>query len=146
MSTAAMTYTARQPAACAMRPENVRASRMPRMRPLMTLPTTRPRSASGARVAANGTSNCAMTEVMPITAVATMKRPIDGAAAATASPATVIAASVMMRRRRSKRSPSGSIRIRPAAYPICAAVTMRPAVASDTPNRLRSVSSSGCAR
>ena len=49
------------------------------MRPLITLPTTRPRSASGASVAANGTRSCAITEVMPMTAVATMKRPMDGA-------------------------------------------------------------------
>ena len=124
----------------------MRPSRMPRIRPLITDPTTRPRSASGARVAAKGTSSCAITEVRPMTPVAAMNRPIDGATAAAASPATVIAASVVMSARRSKRSPSGSSRISPAAYPIWAAVTMRPATASETPNTWPSVSSSGCAR
>ena len=112
----------------------------------MTVPTTRPRSASGASVAANGTRICAVTDVMPMIPAAAMKKPIDGAIAAATSPATVIAASVVMSRRRSKRSPSGSSRIRPAAYPTWAAVTMRPATAAETPNWPRSVSSSGCAR
>ena len=52
------------------------------MRPLMTLPTTRPRSASGASVAAKGTSNCAITDVRPMSPAAAMKKPIDGATAA----------------------------------------------------------------
>ena len=81
-----------------------------------------------------------------MTPAAAMKKPIDGATAAATSPATVIAASVVMSRRRSKRSPSGSSRIRPAAYPTWAAVTMRPATAADTPNWSRRVSRSGCAR
>ena len=36
-------YTARQPATWAMSPENVRANRIPMSRPLMMVPTTRPR-------------------------------------------------------------------------------------------------------
>ena len=81
----------------------------------MTVPMTRPRSASGESVAANGTRSCAITDVKPMTPAAAMKTPMVGAAAATERPTTVIAASVTISRRRSNRSPSGSSRIRPAA-------------------------------
>ena len=84
----------------------------------MTLPTTRPRSASGASVAASGTRSWAITEVRPMSPAQAMKTPMDGAAAAAASPTAVMAASVVIVRRRSRRSPSGSSRSSPAAYPI----------------------------
>ena len=81
----------------------------------MTVPTTRPRSDSGESVAAKGTRICAITEVRPMTPAAAMKDPMEGAAAAAARPPTVMTASVVISRRRSKRSPSGSSRMRPAA-------------------------------
>ena len=85
------------------------------MRPLMMVPTTRPRWAGSAIVAANGTRIWAMTEVNPTSATAGMNTPTDGEKAAAASPTAVMAASAVMSRRRSSRSPSGIMRMRPAA-------------------------------
>ena len=68
MSPAAMKYGARQPATSATSPDAVRARRIPRRRPLITVPTTRPRSSSAARLAANGTRICAVVDVTPTSA------------------------------------------------------------------------------
>jgi len=81
----------------------------------MTVPSTRPRSASEDSVAAKGTRIWAITEVRPTRPAAAMKRPAVGASAAAARPAAVMTASVVIRRRRSNRSPSGKSRMRPAA-------------------------------
>jgi hypothetical protein len=51
VATADATYTDRQPAMSASVPETVRANRMPMMMPLVTMPTTRPRSPGSAILA-----------------------------------------------------------------------------------------------
>ena len=58
--------TARQEDCAAMKLETGRASMIPIMSPLDTMPTTRPRVASGARCAASGTRICTATEPRPI--------------------------------------------------------------------------------
>ena len=75
---AATANGARQPRASARIPDAVRASSTPMRTPLITVPTTRPRSASGARMLANGIRIWTTTEV-----VAASPR----AAASTATPA-----------------------------------------------------------
>jgi hypothetical protein len=52
MSPAANRYMARQPSASPTTPDNVRESRTPNSRPLVTIPTARPRSSGAASVAA----------------------------------------------------------------------------------------------
>ena len=64
---AEMPKTSRQPPAAATMPLAVRATRMPTSRPLITFPTTFPRSSSGASVLAIGTRICATTDVTPTT-------------------------------------------------------------------------------
>ena len=115
ISAAATQYTVRQPATAATNPETVRANRTPMMRPLMMVPSTRPRSSSSAKVAAIGKRIWAITEVKPTRPMAAAKNPIEGARAAAARPAEVIRASVVISRRRSSRSPRGSSRTRPEA-------------------------------
>ena len=58
---------------------------MPIMSPLDTMPTTRPRVASGARWAASGIRICTATEPRPITAAQARKTAAEGAKAAKAS-------------------------------------------------------------
>ena len=90
---AAIPYIARHPRYSPTRPLTVRAARMPMSRPLMTVPTTRPRSEGSARWAANGTSNCGVIEVTPTTRLAAASQAKLGAAA-TPSRATAAAPSI----------------------------------------------------
>jgi len=115
MMAAAITYTGRQLPAEAIRPLTMRASIIPMMSPLMTVPTTWPRWASGAIEAAIGTTICATTDVTPAIARALASTAKPGAAAAAASAAAVITSSLVMSRRRSSRSPRGTSSARPRA-------------------------------
>ena len=84
-------------------------------RPLMTIPTTRPRSEGSARWAANGTSNCGVIEVTPTARLAAASQAKLGAAA-TPSRATTTAPSIArMNDRRSNRSPRGTKSSMPVA-------------------------------
>ena len=94
----------------------------------MTVPTTRPRWSSDARVAANGTRIWADTEHTPAMATATMRRVISGAAAAPKRARAARARMAGTSRRRMRMSPSGTMSASPIPYPTCDAVTMRPAV------------------
>ena len=84
---AATASGARQPRASARIPEAVRASSIPIRTPLMTVPTTRPRSASGARMLAKGIRIWTTTEVVAATPRAAASAATPGAAAASAIPA-----------------------------------------------------------
>src|SRR6266446_6561059 len=64
-----------------MNPLTTRASSTPMSRPLMIVPTTRPRSWGGARLAANGTMIWGPTVVTPTTKLAIARNVILGAAA-----------------------------------------------------------------
>ena len=88
---------------------------MPISRPLITVPTTLPRCATGDRVAANGTSTWATTENAPVMAVPTSRAAREPALALTTRPAVANSIMVTISRRRSTRSPSGTSRIRPSA-------------------------------
>ncbi|CFT93784.1 Uncharacterised protein [Bordetella pertussis] len=79
----------------------VRASRMPSSRPLMTAPTTLPRSCGSARVAANGTRTCATTDSRPVTAVPSMSQPMPGEKADSSRPTADRAVISAIRVRRS---------------------------------------------
>ncbi len=113
MPTAASANTARQPSAAATSPLTVRATRMPINRPLITVPTTRPRSWSADSDELMGTMIWATTEVRPTTASAAPKTTKLGAAAATPRAAAVRIRVPLMRPRRSRRSPTGTSRARP---------------------------------
>ncbi len=99
--------------AAATIPLIVRASRIPSSNPLITRPTTRPRSFSPASVEANGTRICAAQLVRPTSASAIARTPNDGAAAAIASASASAAISLGMSLRRCSRSPSGTINSNP---------------------------------
>jgi len=59
--------SARQPRLAATKLENGRASMIPASSPPITVPTTRPRLACGARCEANGTRICVATAHTPTT-------------------------------------------------------------------------------
>ena len=82
-------------------------------RPLITVPTTDPRSCSADSDELMGTMICATTELTPTTARAAPNTANAGAVAATAIPAAVTSMASVIRRRRSCRSPSGTTRARP---------------------------------
>ena len=145
MATAAMMNTVRQPRVAATIPLTTRAISTPIIRPLITVPTARPRCCSAARDAAIGTMIWAATVVTPTTASALPSAAISGAAAAAASAADVTTIILVMSRRRSHTSPSGTRKARPAAYPTWPAVTSSPAVEPGTPNEVPIVCSKGCA-
>ena len=90
ISAAESPKTSLQPPSSAMMPLAVRATRIPTSRPLITLPTTRPRSRSAASVLASGSRICATTEVTPTMSSAAASRPKLGAAAVAASASAVI--------------------------------------------------------
>ena len=71
---------------------------MPISSPLITVPTTRPRSWSAASDDAIGTITCATVDVTPTTPSAAPKTTNPGAAAATPSPIAVIASVSVIRR------------------------------------------------
>ncbi len=104
---------ARQPNSSATMLATGRASRMPSSRPLMMLPTTRPRIASGHICAAIGIRICAATELMPISSAANRKTPAFGATAAIARATTVPDRVSTTSRRFSTMSASGTSRISP---------------------------------
>ena len=68
MPPAATRTPTRQPNAAATKPLNVRASRIPISSPLITVPTTRPRSYSAASEELMGTITWATLAVKPTTA------------------------------------------------------------------------------
>nr|GFD25543.1 hypothetical protein [Tanacetum cinerariifolium] len=81
---------------------------MPISRPLITRPTMRPRSASGASVAAIGNRSCGTEEQIPTSTLAMASSPNVGAKAA--APRHTAAASSIhsIKRLRSSISPSGT--------------------------------------
>ena len=83
--------------------------------PLITVPTTLPRSLSLANDAEKATRICPTTEVAPMTTAATYSSPRLGATAAPTRPSAVTRASTTTSRRLSSRSPRGRRRSRPAA-------------------------------
>ena len=112
---AAITYTTRQLDSCAMTPEIERARRMPSKSPLMTMPTTRPRSWSFESDAAMGTSSWAATLPSPTIKVIATRTPTSGAKAEMNSPITVISKTEGTSRRRGSMSPRGRMKARPIA-------------------------------
>ncbi len=108
IAAAANQKTTRQPAAAAIRPLIVRASRIPISRPLITVPTTDPRSCSADSDELIGTTIWATTEVRPTTAIAPPSTAKAGAAAERASAAAVMSMVPLISPRRSCRSPSGT--------------------------------------
>ena len=113
MTAADRANTACQPSRSSSRLETGRDSMMPSISPLMTLPTTRPRLASGARCAAYGTRTCTATEPMPMNSEASRNgsAAVDTDAASSARMATHRTASTS--RLVSTRSPSGTTSSRP---------------------------------
>ncbi len=112
---AAAAYTTRQPATAAMTPEKVRDSRMPISRPLISVPMTRLRWASGASVAAYGTSICTTTEVTPMTTASAPSNCRPGAAALATRASVSTASNPVSNGRRRVMSPIGTTSSRPAA-------------------------------
>ena len=115
MVPAAKTNTQRQPMVAATRPLTTRASSTPIIRPLITVPTARPRWLSAASDAVIGTMICATTVVTPTMARALASAAMSGAAAAAASAADVTTSILVISRRRSRMSPSGTRKARPRA-------------------------------
>ncbi len=115
MNPAAAPYTARHPASWATTPENVRDSRMPISRPLISVPITRLRCSSGASVAAYGTSICTTTEVTPTTMASEPSSSRFGATALAARASVSTASSPVSSGRRRAMSPIGTTSSRPAA-------------------------------
>lgn len=81
----------------------------------MTVPTTAPRRAGGARWAANGTTCCATVLNSPISRDATSRAPAVGATAAAAMATANRVKVAMINPRRSTMSARGTSRNRPAA-------------------------------
>ncbi|MNN71403.1 hypothetical protein D3C81_1873350 [compost metagenome] len=115
ITAAASRYTLRQLPSADSVPATVRASRMPSSRPLINVPTTRPRSSGAARVAANGTNTWATTENIPASAVPSSSTAKLGASALSNRPPATTRAMPTISPRRSSKSPSGTSRIRPTA-------------------------------
>ena len=92
-----------------------------------------------------GTRICAATDPAPTMSPTATSTPMSGAAAETTSPAAVTIRTAGTSQRRVRRSPSGTSRARPTAYPIWAKVTTRPAVPELVPNDRAMSSSTGWA-
>ena len=88
---------------------------MPSISPLITLPTARPRCASGAIAAAIGTSIWITLDAAPATRVASRNTVPDRVNAGSASAAAHAASVATIRRRFSSRSTSGTSSTSPAA-------------------------------
>ena len=86
---------------------------IPASRPAITLPTTLPRVASGARCEANGTSTCAATAHIPTMNAAARKVAAEVDRAAPTKPSTAPPIASITSRRFSITSASGTSRIRP---------------------------------
>ncbi|CAM5367357.1 hypothetical protein SALBM135S_08520 [Streptomyces alboniger] len=108
MTNAAKTNTSRQFPNSASAPAMVRASMMPMSRPLITVPTTAPRSWSAANEAAIGTTICATAETAPTSATEAYSAPSEGEAAAPRRATALRASSPLTSRRRSSTSPNGT--------------------------------------
>ena len=115
ISPAPIQNIARQPRCVPMKPAAVRDRRMPMSSPLITVPTTRPRSVGGARCAAKGTSSCGTTVVMPTAKLAATIHARLGASAAPIKARLTSTVMVTMTRRRSWLSPRGTMSSMPAA-------------------------------
>ena len=86
----------------------MRATRIPISSPLITVPTTWPRSCSRASEELIGTITWAIAEVTPATPIAAANTAKLGATAAATSATAVSASVAVIIRRRSSRSPSGT--------------------------------------
>ncbi len=98
----------RQPSSWATMPLIVRATRMPIKRPLITVPTTLPRSRSPASEEDIATMIWATTAVTPRSATASANTAKLGAAAASPRPAAATSSVTAISPRRSSKSPSGT--------------------------------------
>ena len=110
----------------------------------MTLPTTLPRSAGDARWAAYGMRTCATIELIPTTTDTARNTPKLGARPAASSAAAVTSSVRAARARFSSRSPSGTSRNRPMAYPSWVRVTTSSVRPWLTPKVEEMRPSSGC--
>jgi len=126
IAAAAQAKISRKPPKPAAMPLAVRASNTPIKRPLVTVPTTRPRFSGAAMVAASGISICAATDSRLSEKIATANTGRFGAAAHAIAASAAIRSMTPTSRRRSNRSPRGTTRTRPITYPTCAKVTRRP--------------------
>lgn len=97
--------------------------------PLVTRPTTRPRSAGRASVAAKATSVCVTTARSPTAAIPASKSAAEWAAATTASATTRSSNWATMSLLRSATSPRGTRKKSPNPYPTCVRVTTLPSSA-----------------
>ncbi len=129
-----------------MRPDAVRASRIPTTTPLVTRPTTRPRRSAGASDAAKATSVCVTTARSPIAAMLASRIAEVRAVATAASATTRTSSWVTMRRLRSATSPSGTRKKSPSPYPTCVRVTTLPTSAGLIARSWPTVTRSGWAK
>ena len=100
---------------------------MPTSSPDITLPTTLPREASGARCEANGTRICVATADTPTTNDETKKVAAEPDSAIPIRPITTAPHAQVTSRRFSITSLRGTRHKRPAAKPSCVRATMSPA-------------------
>ncbi|MNH27426.1 hypothetical protein D3C79_875380 [compost metagenome] len=103
-----------QPRKSATKLDKGRESIIPSNKPLMTLPTTRPREESEARYDAKGTSTCVATEPKPMTNKATKNNKICFVIAVVARATAVISKDETISFRFSRISPKGTINSKPA--------------------------------
>ena len=114
VATAEAMNTTGQDVTCVMKLAIGRDSMMPSISPLVTVPTTRPRVASGARWAAKGSSICTTTALDPITSIAARNGSVWRAKAAPSSASAHRPSTDDIRRRFSTMSPSGTMKRRPS--------------------------------
>ena len=105
----------RQPRCVPTKPAAVRDRRMPMSSPLITVPTTRPRSEGAASCAAKGMSSCGTTVVTPMAKLAATITSRLGASPAATSATPTQPHSTRMTLRRSRLSPSGTRNSMPTA-------------------------------
>ncbi len=113
VSTPAAKYGARQPRYSPSVPLNVRASSMPPVAPLSSVPITAPRRSTGTSPAAIGDTTWAATVVVPTATLAASSTGRVGAQPAASSSTPVSPSRVVSSRRLGIRSPSGTIRKMP---------------------------------
>ena len=99
MVSAAKKYTAFQEAISAITLATGRASMMPSISPLITLPTTLPRMPSCAMCAAYSTNTCTATDPMPVSRAQARNRGADGLRAAPNSDSALSATAPSTRER-----------------------------------------------
>ncbi|GLW01677.1 hypothetical protein Slala05_53080 [Streptomyces lavendulae subsp. lavendulae] len=113
-TTAATRYGARQPSRSPSVPLNVRASSIPPIDPLSSVPITAPRRSGAAIPAASGAISWAATVVTPTHAEAATRAGRAGAHPAARRPSPESRSRVTMKGRYGIRSPSGTSRRIPA--------------------------------